>query len=227
MNREEEFKDRMQRIRDGALLDVIRVRTAMYTGERTLSSVYHFLLGFGFSQIVYQTPDSHFLPPDFHDWVAYRLHFDESTSGYRRMILDRVPDETAALDRFFELLDEHRSRRPTVVATVRTGDTEVFKLEGGSLEDRRRAKVPDEVRLVVYTDDPGFFITHDDQTAEYPRKSSFRPALSWVRRDFKLDGKDLEILDHDIYNRLVREDEVFKQRLKEESEQRKRNIQAE
>lgn len=141
------------------------------------------------------------------------------------MILDRIPDESAALDRFFELLDEHRSRQAIVVATVRTRDTEVFKLEGGSLESKRRAKVAEEVRLVVYTDDPGFFITHDDQTAEYPRKRFFCPALSWFH--FKLDGKALEILDQERYNRLLHEDEVFQQRLKEESEQRKRSIQSE
>lgn len=225
METEEELKNRMQQIKDGGLLDAMRVRTAMYTGERTLSAVGHFLNGFGFAQHVYQIPCSHLLPLDFHDWVAYRLHFRESTTGYRRMILDRIPDESAALDRFFELLDEHRSRQAIVVATVRTRDTEVFKLEGGSLESKRRAKVAEEVRLVVYTDDPGFFITHDDQTAEYPRKRFFCPALSWFH--FKLDGKALEILDQERYNRLLHEDEVFQQRLKEESEQRKRSIQSE
>jgi hypothetical protein len=68
METEDDFADRIQRIKDGRPLDVMRVRTAIYTGERTLSAVYHFLHGFGFAQYVYQIPAS-FLPPDFHDWV--------------------------------------------------------------------------------------------------------------------------------------------------------------
>jgi hypothetical protein len=226
METEDDFTDRIQRIKDGGLLDVLRVRTAMYTGERTLSAVCHFLHGFGFAQHVYQITAS-YLPPDFHDWVAYRLHFRESTSGYRRMILDRIPDESATLDRFFELLDEHRSRQASIVATVRTYDLEAFKLEHGNPGIKKKAKVAEEVRLAVYTTDPGFFVTHDDQTAEYPRRSFFCPALSWFRSQFKLDGKSLEILDRERYNRLLQEDEVFGQRLKEESEQRKRSVQSE
>jgi hypothetical protein len=77
-------QDQLQKISDGQLLDVIRVRTAMYTGSR-----------------IHGIQEQHPLPGDFHDWVAYRLHFDYSTMGYKNMILERVPDESAAVDRFF------------------------------------------------------------------------------------------------------------------------------
>ena len=40
---------RRQRILHGGLLDVIRARTAMYTGKRTLSAVSHFLDGYRFA----------------------------------------------------------------------------------------------------------------------------------------------------------------------------------
>src|ERR1700756_4226792 len=90
----------------------------MYLGTRSLSALSHFLAGYGFALHVHEIPSSHHLPGDFHEWVAYRLHFFESTSGYRNMILKRVPNESAALDRFFELLDEHHSRKPQVVARV-------------------------------------------------------------------------------------------------------------
>ena len=202
METADDVMNRFQKIRDGELLDVIRIRTAMYTGERTLSAVYHFLAGFGFAQHVYQisTPQ---LPPDFHDWVAYRLHFYESTTGYKRMILDRIPDEAAALDKFFELLDEHRSRRASVVAKVMLRDLEIFKCDEGGIE--RRAKVAKEVSLVVYTDDPGFFVIHDDEAAEYPRRSYFCPTLSSDR--FGVLRDSMHVVNQEQYNRLLLEDE--------------------
>jgi hypothetical protein len=214
MENQEEHKVRTQRIRDGGLLDAIRTRTAMYTGERTLSAVSHFLSGYQFAQYVFQIPSSQQsrLPFDFHDWVAYRLHFLESTSGYRRMILKHAPDESAALDRFFELLDEHRNRQARVVAAVRChpSSPDVFKLEGASLETRRRARVAEELRLVVYTNDPGFFLVHDDQIAEHPRRSCFCPSLTWIKYPFKPEGDYLTILDQEQYERLLQEDEAFR-----------------
>lgn len=201
----------MQRVKDGELLDVLRVRTAMYTGERTLSAVSFFLGGFGFAKQVYQIP-GHTLPPDFHDWVAYRLHFQESTSGYRKMILDRIKDESAALDKFFELLDEHRSRHAHAVAKLHPGDPHVSEMAA-------------ELRLVVYTNDPGFFVTHGGETA-HAQGSFFRPALSWLRTGFKLDEENLEILDQEQFNRLLQEDEVFREELSAEGKQRKRRIQS-
>ena len=221
METEEDFRDRMRKIRDGSLLDVIRVRTAMYTGERTLSAVSHFLTGYGFAQQVYQIPSS-LLPPDFHDWVAYRLHFHNSTSGYRRMILERFPDESVALDRFFELLDEHEARQESVVATVQAHGAAIFRGEHGSGESQREAKTAQQVRLVVYTNDPGFFLTHDDQSAEYPRKSLFCPSLSWLHNPYKADENYLTVIDQDRYNRLLQEDKVFVLQIEEEREDRKR-----
>jgi len=221
METEEGSERRRQRIRDGGLLDVIRVRTAMYTGERTLTAVYHFLNGYRFALDVYETAYS-LLPLDFHDWVAYRLGFLASTTGYRGMILEHFPDESVALDRFFELLDEHRSRQAKVVATLRRppGSPEkVFDCRDGDVWTRRRVKVADEIKIVVYTDDPGFFLAHDELAAGHPRRSIFCPALSWLSMfgsPFRLDEEYLTILDRDQYDRLLREDEAFRQRRSEE-----------
>jgi hypothetical protein len=206
METRDDLTKRVQRIRDGEILDAIRVRTAMYTGERTLTAAYHFLAGFEFAQHVFELPTRQILPADFHDWVAYRLHYYESTSGYKRMILNRIPDESAALDRFFELLDEYRSRQQTVVAKVRTSNLEVFKYVDSILENKRRATVASEVRLVVYTDDPGFFVIHDDEAAEYPRKSYFCPMLSSERFGVLRDTTPVHVLNQDQYTRLLKED---------------------
>lgn len=228
MATKEEIKRRIQRIRGGGLLDEIRVRTAMYTGERTLSALHHFFDGYQMAQDIYQVPPSQQsrLPSDFHDWFAYRLHFRESTSGYRRMILQNFPDESMALDRFFELLDEHQTRQARVVATVRChpSDPDVFTHEQGDLKNKRRLRVAENIKLVVYTDDPGFFETHDDPAAEHPRKSSFCPALSWSHYLFRPDTEYLTVLDREQYDRLLREDLIFRQRLREESDGAKRRF---
>ena len=57
----------------------------MYTGETSLFSISHFLSGYGFAAELYGVGDADdwlLVPREFHDWVAYRLHFYESTSGW-------------------------------------------------------------------------------------------------------------------------------------------------
>jgi hypothetical protein len=140
------------------------------------------------------------------------------------MILKRFPDESAALDRFFELFDEHRSRQAKVVATVRCppGNPDMLiETKDGNLRTSRRVKVAEEIKIVVYTDDPGFFMANDDQAAEQPRRSIFCPALSWMDMPFRPDEEYLTILDRDRYDRLLREDEPFRQRISEERQRRR------
>jgi hypothetical protein len=140
----------LQKIRDGGLLDAIRERPAMYMGERSLSALWHYLHGYIEALRFHDIATRDVLPPDFHDWVAYRLHFYESTSGYRNMILKRVPDEAAALDRFFELLDDHRARKPHVVAIARSA------AKNGRRQNADASASPSSLNLIAYSDDPGF-----------------------------------------------------------------------
>jgi hypothetical protein len=219
MSTEDDTRE-MGKTSGGGLLGVIRKRTAMYTGERSLSAVSHFLSGYRFAQGAGQALQFD-LPPDFHEWVAYRLHFQESTTGYRRMILDRFPEESVALDRFFELLDEHGARQESVVATIKGHGPAVFKMEHGSRETKRQAKLAEQIRLVVYTEDPGFFLTHDDQTAEYPRRNLFCPSLSGLMKPYTPDADYVKVIDQDRYNRLLQEDEAFVLQIRQERARQK------
>lgn len=105
-------QERIEIIRLGGLLEVIRERPAMYLGHHSLSALWSFLDGYGFALWSHDIQEKPPLPRDFHDWVADRLHFSESTSGWKNMILNRVPDEAAALEYFFKLLDEYRNQHP-------------------------------------------------------------------------------------------------------------------
>ena len=144
----------------GNILERIRERPPMFLGTRTITGLWHFLYGYNFARHELGAEPSYLLPEDFHDWTAYRLHFRESTSGWRNMIFSRVPDEGEALERFFELLDEHRDRQMLVVATVRRHpqDHKVrrsVKVPGG--EESPYVEVPcaEEISIGVFTGDPG------------------------------------------------------------------------
>jgi hypothetical protein len=87
------------------LLDEIRRRPGMYIGDENPSTLKSFLHGF-----FYDKPDQyewqHF--NTFHDWVAKKLNYTSSISGWAYMIEDQRDDKEEALWLFFELLDEFR-----------------------------------------------------------------------------------------------------------------------
>lgn len=69
--------ERLQKIKGGGLLEVIRERPAMYLGQRSLSALSQYLQGYWMALSVHGIQCAFPLPQDFHDWVAYRLHFYE------------------------------------------------------------------------------------------------------------------------------------------------------
>ena len=208
----EDWPERKERIRNGELVAVIRERTAMYTGSRTLSALSSFLDGWRFAMEVFDIESKRVLPRDFHDWVAYRLHFRESTSGYKSMILKHVPDEYAAVDRFYELLDEYNARQPRVVArlTAYQGRDGVEKLRpDGTWEPVKLPDSPYLVNLIAYTNDPGFFVEFDADDPTVRRSPVFYPLLTWFERRFGVNRDLLEILDADTFKRWLEDDERY------------------
>jgi hypothetical protein len=142
----------------------------MYAGENTLQSLRCYLDGYDFAierHGLSQQDDPLHVPHEFHDWVAYRLHFYESTSGWSNMIRDRTGTEQEAIDKFFELLAEFKARTPHVVARVaycnRTYRQQTFERRGGKviLAAVVERPYPESISLVTYTDDSGFFACSD------------------------------------------------------------------
>ncbi len=202
----------LQQIKKGDLLDVIRVRTAMYTGARTLTSVYHFLGGYVFCLLTHgiQEPDP--LPDDFHGWVAYRLHFFERSIGIKNMILERVPDEEKALDKFFELVDEHKERTPHIVALGTSKGWTSETWEDGKRREKT-AHLPEPFAMVTYTNDPGFFVKGTDGISPHSRwRDGFFATLGDPVIPMFSSDPDFKILDQVAYDRLVRETNEHRQR---------------
>lgn len=95
------------------LLDVIRKKPGLFIGEPSVTGIWHFLSGFQFGLHSvgqpFETDDPPFI--EFHGWIAARLGFSTSTSGWRDMLLQSLGDETAAFERFFLELDVFRRGR--------------------------------------------------------------------------------------------------------------------
>ena len=88
------------------LIDAIRKRPAMYLGHASLTALYNFYVGYQTACGLHQIQDDRLgleIPTDFNDWVAYRTHFRESTSGWCNMIVSTSELEEKALHRFFSV----------------------------------------------------------------------------------------------------------------------------
>lgn len=102
------------------LLDEIRRDTGLLIGEPSITVLWGFIHGFMAAGRVKlsdaETPEF----SAFHDWIAQRLGFGESTSGWRRMLLASTGDEETAFDRFFAELDAFRRAHRRRVAVRRS-----------------------------------------------------------------------------------------------------------
>jgi hypothetical protein len=92
------------------LLAKIRVRPAIYLGEWSLTRLRAFIDGY-----CYMAYERGIEPGDqpnfdgFHDWVAAKFGWRESTAGWCNIILQESNgDDRVALKSFFELIDEYR-----------------------------------------------------------------------------------------------------------------------
>ena len=155
------------------------------------------------------------LPRDFGEWVAYRLGFYSSCMGWRNMILDRVPEESAALDRFFELLDEYRTRKPCLVATV-NGYTSgqrapQIQLPDGTQKQQQWSDVrPTSLTLTAYTEDPGFFVGSHEEVKFFWRDYFF-PTLEFLAHQLGVSNENLTILEPEVYARWLTQENRFDQ----------------
>lgn len=189
--------------RDDDILEQIRRRPAIYTGENTLRSICHFLSGYSFAldrHNVSTDNDPLILAREFHDWVAYRLHFYESTSGWCNMICARTSTGQEAIDRFFQLLDDFRNRVPHTVAKLK-GHKKTYRQS----TSQRNANgdvaqspwvtrnYPDSISLVTYTSDPGFF-AYSDTGDSFPSEG-FHPDLESFESRTGADRSMLTIVD--------------------------------
>ncbi len=188
----------------------VRKKPGLYLGGCSVTALYHTISGYlwALDQHRIEQDDTFHLPDDFHDWVAYRLRLFGSTSGWKNMLLKACGNEEEAFRRFFDLLDEHKTRTAHVFA--------VAACEKESVSQRGAETSRHTVELVTYTDDPGFFEIREDLT-ECRWLSRFHPLFErerWANLEIsserlgtteKLTCRKFDILDQDIVSRLEAE----------------------
>ncbi|MCU0796227.1 MAG: hypothetical protein MUF31_09865 [Akkermansiaceae bacterium] len=188
------------------LIEAIRQRPGMYFGSKSLTAFHHFLCGYRLACDVHQIKDDRLgleIPSDFNEWVAYRARFQESTSGWCKMIVATSKSDEEAFDRFFELLKEHSMRRPRLVAEIED-PVSVPLME----EDAKNFPGPPltRVQIVTYTHDPGFFALYGSE--EWGDR--FYPFLSWM---CELSSGDWVIHDEEAYRELLRANEEWEREM--------------
>src|SRR4051812_19815120 len=98
------------------LLEAIRRHPERHLlGMRSLTALCLLVEGYDLALGTQHIQSEPVIPGDFTQWVTCRLRCQNSTKGWRRLILEATTSEEAAFDKFFQLLDEHSKRQPHVV----------------------------------------------------------------------------------------------------------------
>ena len=94
------------------LIEKIKPRPALFLGELSVSKLRAFLHGYGAAIDDYNIKNPRTIQPlpfwFFHEYVARRYGFFESTSGWLNMILKQVNSEEEGLALFFELFNDFK-----------------------------------------------------------------------------------------------------------------------
>jgi len=150
---EKRFKDVYE------LLEAIEELPTLFLGSKSLTLLRAFLDGFRYgSPSISDTPYGFI---DFHEWVALRLGYYESTTGYVNMIQEsEAGDDENALDRFFQLWHEFRERKSRVVYQADRGAKSYIisqrRLDTGEIEEMDS----NLIQVVKYTDDNAGFLKY-------------------------------------------------------------------
>lgn len=152
-------------------------------------------------------PDSPLaLPNDFSGWVAYRTGAS-STYNWHGMLLSIWPDEEEAFHQFFDLLEEHASRKGRLVAKVTRHGKFNIRYDITDLPNLTpigKDNLPDPIFLTTYTDDPGFLATTSEGHTLGAWRNPWGNWKSWEEMAAALDftGDHLEILDPAEFERI-------------------------
>ena len=146
------------------LILMIIKRPSTYIGDNCLNSFRVWLDGYSYALACkgfsLEKDESLFFR-EYNDWVACRMHYYESTSGWSKMITDKVGNGEPAFRKFKELFLDLFSREEIVIARINNLNKFSLKLDDKGNESDR-VYFPKKLRLVKYTSDPGYFIVSDE-----------------------------------------------------------------
>ncbi|MEH2144414.1 hypothetical protein [Nostoc sp.] len=183
------------------ILAMIRPRPQMYLGQRSLTALGGFIGGYSFALGENGIFFGEETPPftQFNDWVARYYKWNESTAGWKNIILREVGDEAKACDVFFELFELFKQRFPVLKYRVflnpnhkSTGAVYRRICIDGIDKD---LDPPKEIRIVQYTTDSGFYrfdISHAGEISEIGYFETEKLAMEEVNTEFEISLDEWE-----------------------------------
>jgi len=206
-----------------SILDTIRERPGMYLGRKSLTALWYFLHGWQMARWRMGREDPPELPQHFADWVGYRLHMESDRSGFWYLaILESVRDEEIAVDRFYDLRDECFKRQPRLVARIRDDRREyrIGRMDAQGNIAWVTELLPKSLEIIVYTNDPGFFLRCDPEESFFNNGRFFSALSAW--HQFEPDRFDIE--DATTWDRLVEENARYKRNLAKRRARRQKKL---
>ena len=97
------------------LLNEMRGRLGMFLGSTSLTKLAFFLRGYEHALSRGDGTTDHFLA-DFRDWIQQR--FADNSRSWEEIILAQAKDEQAAVQLFWQLLDEYLERKKGTRSTA-------------------------------------------------------------------------------------------------------------
>ncbi|WP_448271779.1 hypothetical protein [Nostoc sp. DSM 114160] len=144
----------------------------------------------------------HLLLHSYHDWVARYYKWNESTAGWKNIILQEVGDEAKACDVFFELFELFKQRFPVPKYRVFLNQNHKYT---GAIYRRicidgieKDLDPPKEIRIVQYTTDAGFYRFDVSQAGEITEIGYFETEkllMEQVNIEFQVSLDEWETLN--------------------------------
>lgn len=144
------------------LVDRIRERPTMYLGRASVECLSAFLGGYFLCASEYELNGLRLFDENlsFHDWVALRTHQLSSAKGWVNMLNECYKSEDLALENFFIHYYEYIDRVPNIQRQGHCSGSKRIWREYKNKEGNiiNTIEVPEIVKVVKYTDDPGSFV---------------------------------------------------------------------
>lgn len=126
------MNDNVKRYADKDMFERIKQRPGMYIGEPCVNKLFLFLTGYRFALIKNNLDDLEGFfsdKPSFHDWVAMKESYAESTAGWAYIIDQATTTDKEGMELFFTYLDAYFARTATVLYEIKLSQKDIEALK--------------------------------------------------------------------------------------------------
>lgn len=137
-------------------LAILRKRPGMYFGEPlNVESLSTYLSGYDMALFVHNIREEHSFAettPRFHEWVAMKEGYSNSSLGWQRMITEATHSDEEGLDLFFKYYDGYVAREATVLFEYTVSEKEVMSLSYFSnySDEEKQQYINCKVQIISY-----------------------------------------------------------------------------